>query len=129
MKRKKNLEEYRDLLAEDKRFIIPIVYPEFSTKRVLAMSYEQGLSIDARETNALEQQEKDHIAAALMDLMYKEIFLWRTVQTDPHFGNYKVRLTTGEQPRLILFDFGAVRKFPKKIYRVLCSTSICIYSI
>ncbi|NRA45287.1 MAG: AarF/ABC1/UbiB kinase family protein [Oligoflexales bacterium] len=107
---------YREQLADDGRFIVPQVYPEFSSKRVLTMSYEEGAPVDGQEILDLDPKRRNRIAAAAMELMFKEIFEWRIVQTDPHFGNYKIRLNNDPQAqdKIILLDFGAVRKFPKK---------------
>ncbi|MFK7827148.1 MAG: ABC1 kinase family protein [Oligoflexales bacterium] len=107
---------YRDQLSGDERYVVPEVFPEFSSKRVLTMSYEQGASVDGQEVVNLDPIRRNRIAAATMDLMFKEIFEWRIVQTDPHFGNYKIRLSHNPQAsdKTVLLDFGAVRKFPKK---------------
>ena len=71
--------------------------------------------VDAPEISALSQIRRNRIAAANMDLMFKEIFTWRTVQTDPHFGNFKIRLGSDREiDKIVLLDFGAVRKFPKR---------------
>ena len=107
---------YQQQLLGDERFIVPTVYPEFSSKRVLTMSYEEGASVDSQEILDLDPSRRNLIAAAAMELMFKEIFDWRMVQTDPHFGNYKIRLANDSKgpDKIILLDFGAVRKFPKK---------------
>ena len=107
---------YHQQLSGDERYVVPEVYPEFSSKRVLTMSFEQGAPVDGKEVLELDSKRRNRIAAATMDLMFKEIFEWRIVQTDPHFGNYKIRLSKDSQTpdKIILLDFGAVRKFPKK---------------
>ena len=35
------------------------------------------------------------------------------MQTDPHFGNYKIQVNEDGDDRIILLDFGAIRKFSK----------------
>lgn len=110
------LQWYQEQLKNDPRFHIPKVYSEFSNKRVLAMSYEEGLSLDAPELSELSQERRNNLASAFMELMFKEMFEWRQVQTDPHFGNYKIRLAKSdlEKDQIVLLDFGAVRVFPKR---------------
>lgn len=110
------LQWYQEKLKDDVRFVIPKVYPEFSTKRLLAMSYEDGVPLDASQIADLSQDRRNRIAASFMELMFREIFEWRMVQTDPHFGNYKIRLADSncEHDRILLLDFGAVRSFPKR---------------
>lgn len=102
------------MLADDPRFVVPKVYPEFSTKRVLAMSYEDGVPVDSPAVDALSQERRNDLGAAIMELMFREIFEWGQVQTDPHFGNYRIRLDPSGKDRIVLLDFGAVRKFPRR---------------
>src|SRR5690606_1368105 len=86
------LQQYQEWLKDDPRFVIPKAYPEFSSKRVLAMSLEEGMAVDSPQVTALDQQRKNKLGAAMLELLFCEIFQWRAVQTDPHFGNYKIRL-------------------------------------
>lgn len=110
------LQWFQEKLKDDHRFIVPKVYTEFSTKRLLAMSYEEGLPLDHVKIEEISQERRNRISASFMELMFREIFEWRQVQTDPHFGNYKIRLAdeTDTQDRILLLDFGAVRSFPKR---------------
>jgi len=107
-------EEFRKYLGGDSRYVIPQTYPEFSTRRILTTSYESGLAVDSPEVLGLPLDRRNAIGIALLDLFFRELFEFGAVQTDPHFGNYRVRLgQPGGSDQLILFDFGAVRKFPK----------------
>jgi predicted unusual protein kinase regulating ubiquinone biosynthesis (AarF/ABC1/UbiB family) len=45
---------------------------------------------------------------ALVELMFRELFELRMVQTDPNFANYQYRAATGQ---IVLLDFGATRRF------------------
>ncbi len=105
---------YRDWLADDPRFIVPQVYPEFSSARVLAMSYEEGIEVEDPSIQTLSQERRNRLAISAMDLMFREMFVWKTVQTDPHFGNFRIRLQEDGTDRWVLLDFGAVRKFPAR---------------
>jgi predicted unusual protein kinase regulating ubiquinone biosynthesis (AarF/ABC1/UbiB family) len=103
------LEFFTKKLANDPRFILPKTYPEFSTKKVIAMSFEEGVAVDSEEVKGLSQIRRNKIGEAILDLYFRELFLWRKVQTDPHFGNYRIRLSPkGDQ--IVLFDYGAVRE-------------------
>jgi predicted unusual protein kinase regulating ubiquinone biosynthesis (AarF/ABC1/UbiB family) len=109
------LQYFRQQLAGDPRYIVPNVYPEYSTKRILAMSFEPGVAIDSSEVLAISQERRNQLGAAFVDLMYREMFDWRVVQTDCHFGNYRIRMADGTQTdKLVLYDFGAMRKLPKR---------------
>lgn len=102
------------MLKDDERYIVPEVFPEFSSKAVLTTSYEPGLTVTDDMITKLPLQRRNHIAKASLDLFLTELFDWGEIQTDPNFGNYRVRLGNAKQrDQLILLDFGAMKKFPK----------------
>ena len=105
-----HMQEFRKALLEDSRFIIAKPVPEFCTKRVLTMMLEEGHKVDSAEVRALSQDRRNSIASAALELYFRELFKLKMMQTDPHFGNYRIR-TGDRSDQLILFDFGAVRKF------------------
>jgi predicted unusual protein kinase regulating ubiquinone biosynthesis (AarF/ABC1/UbiB family) len=110
------------LLADDERFLVPEVLPDLTRKTVLAMTYAAGRPI---ETIAeLDQDERDRVMSALVELMFKELFELRMVQTDPNFANYQYNSQTGT---IVLLDFGATRRFKASFvnaYRSLVKAAI-----
>ena len=107
---------FRERLKDDPRFIVPKVYPEYCTRRIIATAFEPGVGIDSRETKNLSQARRNAICSAALDLCWMEVFRWGEMQTDPNFGNYFVRLGNGADvpDRIVLLDFGAVREFSEK---------------
>lgn len=95
---------YRAALAEDDRFILPMLEPAFCTAQVLAMTYVDSEPLESL-TDA-PQVTRDHVAAALIDLVLRELFVFGAMQTDPNLANYRYEPTTG---RIVLLDFGAVQ--------------------
>lgn len=110
-----NAEQFRRLLKDDPRFRIPVVFPEYSTRRVLTSSYESGLPVNNATAKTLSQHQRNHLGAAALELFLREFFQWNLVQTDPNFGNYRIRLASEGEPldQLVLLDFGSVRRFSK----------------
>jgi predicted unusual protein kinase regulating ubiquinone biosynthesis (AarF/ABC1/UbiB family) len=104
-------EEYGERLKGDSRFVVPRVYREFSNAKILATSFERGVSPDDPLVLALSQERRNRLALNFLDLYFAELFEWGVVQTDPHLGNYRVRLSPDGNDRLILLDFGAVRRY------------------
>ena len=108
--------EYKAHLGVDPRYVIPEVYPEYSSDRVIVTHFEEGFAVDSDEVKALSQERRNRIGWNALDLYFKEIFLWGMVQTDPHLGNYRIRIgnsgevPVSEQDQLVLLDFGAVQK-------------------
>lgn len=113
-KEREMLDDFRARLAGDDRFVVPRSYPRYCGKKVLAMSFEEGVGIDSPEVLSLSQERRNALALAVLHAYFLELWKWRRVQTDPHFGNFKVRLGDKNTPdRLVLLDFGAVRDLPE----------------
>jgi predicted unusual protein kinase regulating ubiquinone biosynthesis (AarF/ABC1/UbiB family) len=101
-------------LAGDARFIVPQVHERFCGPRVLTTSYEPGLSVRDAAVQGLSLDRRNRLGTAFVDLFLTEFFQWHMVQTDPHFGNYRIRLgkaEDGSEDRIVLLDFGATRPF------------------
>ncbi len=103
--------KYRELLAGDERYIVPKVYEDYSTSKVIALSYEKGLRADSPLVQNLSQERRNKIALNFLDLFFKELYQWKMVQTDPHVGNYYVRINPYGEDQIVLFDFGATRSY------------------
>lgn len=86
---------------------VPDSFPEITTSRVLAMSFEQGVPLKQWLESSPEKEIRRRIGAAMLDLYCHEFFQWGLVQTDPNFGNYLVR----DNEKLVLLDFGATQEF------------------
>lgn len=109
---------FRERLKGDPRFIVPEVFPEYSTPNLLVTSYEPGIVVGCEACMALSQPRRDRLGYAALDLFFKEFFVWGELQTDPNFGNYRLRLDPeGEQDKIVLLDFGAVKLFPESFMR------------
>lgn len=89
-------------------YVLPSVYREFTTGRVLTMSFERGLRIPDWLRLNPSQKERDQYGQLVLDLYHLEFFRIGLVQTDPNFSNFLVRPDEG---KLVLLDFGAVREY------------------
>jgi predicted unusual protein kinase regulating ubiquinone biosynthesis (AarF/ABC1/UbiB family) len=96
------LTRFAKLLSGDKDFQVPRFYPEFSTDRILSMSYIESVPIDAMMD--APQKTRDRLATLLIDLVLRELFVFGLMQTDPNFANYRFNTKTKQ---LVLLDFGA----------------------
>jgi predicted unusual protein kinase regulating ubiquinone biosynthesis (AarF/ABC1/UbiB family) len=110
---KKFTEEFAQRLQHDKRFIVPRVLAEYSSERVLTTTFEAGVSARSPQVLKLSGARRNKLGAAFIDLFVTEFFDWHLVQTDPHFGNYRIRIgERADEDRIVLLDFGATRPFP-----------------
>lgn len=110
-------ERYAELLGNDDRYVVPRVFREFSNRRVLATSFESGVRADDPLVQNLSQERRNRLAQNFLDLYFKELFEIFMVQTDPHAGNYRVRLQPDGNDRLVLLDFGATREYPQEFLK------------
>ncbi|MDY8111097.1 AarF/ABC1/UbiB kinase family protein [Fulvimarina sp. 2208YS6-2-32] len=108
------LVEFRALLKDDPRFVLPAFHADFSSKDVLAMSYIDSAPIESLFTAT--QAVRDRTASHLIGLVLHELFAFRTMQTDPNLANYRIERDVPKgTERIVLLDFGATRVFPEKI--------------
>ncbi len=108
-------EEFARRLADDPRYCVPRVLSEYSSGQVLTTTYESGVSARDAEIRALPQARRNRLGLNFLDLFLTEFFDWGLVQSDPHFGNYRIRLgDKASEDRIILLDFGATRRFERR---------------
>ncbi|WP_310388357.1 AarF/ABC1/UbiB kinase family protein [Roseateles sp.] len=101
-----HLLRFGQLLANDPRFVVPDLHADFTTKNVLAMSYVEGVPVEAMDS--APQAERDQMLTRLVDLLFRELFEFGLMQTDPNFANYRY---DRQSQQMILLDFGATRSF------------------
>ena len=99
-----HLAQFGFLLAGSDMFLVPDLHPALCTSQVLAMHYVDSAPLDSL-THA-PQALRDKVAAALIDLVLREIFVFGAMQTDPNWANYRYCPQSG---RIVLLDFGAVQ--------------------
>lgn len=117
------LERYRAKAADLAGVRVPRCFRELSTKRVLALSYESGVKVDAFLSTNPSREDREHFAHVFLDLYFREFFDWGLVQTDANFANFLFRPSTRE---LVVLDFGATRDYPQAFrddYRALILSS------
>ncbi|HET7313611.1 AarF/ABC1/UbiB kinase family protein [Salinisphaera sp.] len=103
--------EFCERLADDDRYVVPEVFPEYSTETVLVTSFEAADHVQSERVKNLSQERRNRLSEAALELFFLEFFNWGIVQTDPHFGNYKIRIDEDGHDRFVLLDFGATREF------------------
>ena len=100
------LERYTRLVADEPALLVPHVHWDLTTPRVMAMDFVAGEPLDVLA--AEPQARRDAVGALLERLMFRELFEFRVMQTDPNFANYLYQPASG---RVVLLDFGATQRF------------------
>ena len=109
-------ERFRQMLLDDPRFIVPRVLPEYSSAQVIASTYERGHSVNSPTVAGISLERRSELGKAALELFFRELFDWGEIQTDPNFGNYRIRLAgepgaEADHDRIVLLDFGAVQRY------------------
>jgi ubiquinone biosynthesis protein len=100
----RNIERFRQNFSSEESVIIPKVYWDFSTKRILAMEFIEGISIDEKEKLRKMDVDYKELTAILGKAYIKQIFSDGFFHADPHQANLFV--LTGN--RICFLDFGAI---------------------
>jgi predicted unusual protein kinase regulating ubiquinone biosynthesis (AarF/ABC1/UbiB family) len=96
------LAKARSLFREDDGIVVPRVFPEYSTSRVLAMERLEGLHLEEFLATNPSQERRDEFARKLLRAWYRMMFSGRLLYADMHPGNFVFM----EDDRLGVIDFG-----------------------
>jgi predicted unusual protein kinase regulating ubiquinone biosynthesis (AarF/ABC1/UbiB family) len=103
-----HLRRYAALLADEPLLLVPRVHDDLTTRRVLAMERVYGEPIESLAGASVAQERRDAVGHALERLVFRELFEFHFMQTDPNFANYRVEPDSG---RVALLDLGSARSF------------------
>jgi predicted unusual protein kinase regulating ubiquinone biosynthesis (AarF/ABC1/UbiB family) len=120
----RNLERYAKFVADMPAVVVPRIHRTLTTRRVLAMDWMDGDPLEGLASEAVPQATRNAIARTLQELMFRELFEFRFMQTDPNVANY-LHLPATQQ--IGLLDLGSVGEFPREFverYRRVCRAVI-----
>ena len=116
-----NAETMRRNFAADANLIIPEVYREFTTRRVLTMELVEGIKVT--DVEALERAgiDKHVVAQKLIENFCDQILRDGFFHADPHPGNILIQ----PGPKIVLLDFGLAKDFPATFRDGLVRLTFC----
>jgi predicted unusual protein kinase regulating ubiquinone biosynthesis (AarF/ABC1/UbiB family) len=117
-----HLRRFALLLKDTPEFVVPGVDEELTRENVLAMDLLEGEPIDTLTT--ADQATRDRVVGLLFELLFRELFEFGMIQTDPNFANFLYNAKTGQ---LELLDFGATRHYASAVveaYRGLLAAAL-----
>jgi predicted unusual protein kinase regulating ubiquinone biosynthesis (AarF/ABC1/UbiB family) len=116
----RNLERYRRLVGEMPELIVPRVDRSLTTRHILAMDWVEGEPLEVLASEAVPAARRNAVARTLYELMFRELFEFRFMQTDPNIANY---LYVPATRQIVLLDLGSVGEYPARFseaYRRAC---------
>ncbi len=108
-----NLTRFRRLFADDPEVEVPEPFAAFSSRRVLTMRALDGYPLQDILAPGVDQGLKDWVATKYFRVLWRQVFEFGVLHTDPHPGNYLVT----HHPHLGILDLGNVRVFEEPIRR------------
>lgn len=108
-----NADTFRRNFADDHRIYIPVVYWDYTTRKVITMERVTGLKIN--DLAGLDQAgiNRREVAENLMHFAMRQIFEYRLYHADPHSGNFFVQ----PDASLAVVDFGMVGRINQRTKR------------
>jgi aarF domain-containing kinase len=94
--------------AAQPEVIIPRIYHELSSRRVLTMELVKGIRVTDVEALARAGIDKRAVGQKLIEIFTEQILRDGFFHADPHPGNILVQ----PGPRIVLLDFGLAKDFP-----------------
>jgi predicted unusual protein kinase regulating ubiquinone biosynthesis (AarF/ABC1/UbiB family) len=96
------MQTVRKLFREDDGIVVPRVFPQYSTSRVLTMERLPGVHLDEFLARNPSQELRNDFARKITRAWYRMLFAGRTIQADVHPGNFLFM----DDGRLGVIDFG-----------------------
>lgn len=103
------MQRYQTLLSGDERYLVPSPYKSLSNEFILCMEFIEAKPILDLLNAPIET--KNLIIENLIELVFKELFVFQFTQSDPNFANF---LYQADSKKLVLLDFGACRELSDK---------------
>ncbi len=100
----KNAERFRQNFNNYQRVIVPRVYWEYTTKKILTLEYLPGIKIDDRQSLEASKINTQEIISLGINCYLKQLLEDGFFQSDPHPGNMAV----SQRGEIIFYDFGTM---------------------
>ncbi|MDH7499492.1 MAG: AarF/ABC1/UbiB kinase family protein [candidate division NC10 bacterium] len=117
-----NLERFRDHFKGERSIVIPRVFWNQSTSRVLTLERLEGIPIDEVAKIRAQGHSEKKIARLLVDAYLMQIFEHGLFHADPHPGNILVL----PESKLGLLDFGIVGRIRPQMMEVNASIFLAL---
>jgi ubiquinone biosynthesis protein len=91
----------------DPDVLFPKVYPEWSCRTVMTMSFMEGVKISKKDALNHIGLDPYDVATKLIKVFYKQLFIDRFFHADPHPGNFFVQKGPAGQVRIVVLDLGS----------------------
>lgn len=114
---------FREYHQSHPDILIPEVYNDLSTRRVLTLEYLEGDHAEDLAEKAYTQEQINQLGENLFKMLAAHLFEFQHIHGDPHPGNFAFR----KDGKIVLYDFGCIKKLKPEIvvaYKDAISSSL-----
>ncbi|MEO6520714.1 MAG: AarF/UbiB family protein [Mucilaginibacter sp.] len=111
--------EFSEACAGLNNLVFPEYFPELSGKRVITMSWLEGMHLKEFLATNPSQELRNQIGQAMWDFYNFQQHEMRAVHADPHPGNFLIT----PEGKLGIIDFGCIKEMPDDFYYPFFSTT------
>jgi predicted unusual protein kinase regulating ubiquinone biosynthesis (AarF/ABC1/UbiB family) len=115
LKEAENAREFAAFHADDSKIIVPRVFDEYTSRRVLTLAFEAGDDIRNVQAPAYSQETINEIGHRLVNAIGAQIYGLNAVHCDPHPGNFAFRADGS----IIIYDYGSIKRIKPEIVEAL----------
>ena len=116
----KNIETFRKNFGNTPNIIIPIVYKEYCTPKILVLEYIEGCKISDVQKIFEQGIQPKVIVDTLVKCYLDQVLISGFFHADPHPGN----LLVSPEGKVVFLDFGMMIHFPKHLQKLIIRASI-----
>jgi predicted unusual protein kinase regulating ubiquinone biosynthesis (AarF/ABC1/UbiB family) len=104
--------------------IVPKIYWEYTTRKLLTMEFLEGIKITDFAAIDAAGIDRQAIGRLLVESYFRQIFTHGFFHADPHPGNLFVR----PGPKLVIVDFGLAKQLPPTFLRGFVKLTMALMS-
>jgi predicted unusual protein kinase regulating ubiquinone biosynthesis (AarF/ABC1/UbiB family) len=112
-----NIDFFREKLSPLSFVEVPHVFREYSSDKVLTMSFVRGRHLEQFLAQKPSQKLRDKLGTNLVELFYFQLLKLGAFHADPHWGNYLFN----DDATIGLVDFGCAKKLSAAALKYLHS--------
>lgn len=112
------IQTFRGNGSETGQLVVPRVFTEFSSSRIIVMEFLKGISV----LQVTDPEERRRIASILVGEAYKQLFVDGYFHADPHPGNLRYL----EDGRIGMIDFGLVGRLTPRMRDLIIRLTMAV---
>jgi predicted unusual protein kinase regulating ubiquinone biosynthesis (AarF/ABC1/UbiB family) len=117
-----NIERFREIFKDSDTVVIPVVFRELTTSRVLVLKFYEGMRINESAEILKHNIDVDKMIRDLIEIYGHQLLLHGVFHADPHPGNILIQ----PDGHIVFLDFGMVIEVAADFRRDLIRVVIAV---